>query len=111
MSLPYWRLSNFYLFYFASLGALLPYWGLYLKSEGFSALEIGELMALVMATKIISPNIWGWIADHTGKKMTIIRIGSLVSILCFAGVFWAEGYWEMPTCSQEPQSEPDHWRL
>jgi len=95
MPLPYWRLSNFYLFYFASLGALLPYWGLYLKGEGFSALEIGELMALVMATKIISPNIWGWIADHTGRKMSIIRIGSLLSILCFAGVFWAEGYWAM----------------
>ncbi|MCW8827302.1 MAG: MFS transporter [Gammaproteobacteria bacterium] len=95
MPLPYWRLSNFYLFYFASLGALLPYWGLYLKDEGYSALEIGELMALVMATKIISPNIWGWIADHTGHKMTIIRTGSLFSILCFAGVFWAEGYWVM----------------
>ncbi len=95
MPLPYWRLSNFYLFYFASLGALLPYWGLYLKDEGFSTLEIGELMAIVMATKIISPNIWGWIADHTGKKMTIIRIGSLASILCFFGVFWADGYWSM----------------
>ncbi|MDH3355709.1 MAG: MFS transporter [Chromatiales bacterium] len=95
MALPYWRLSNFYLFYFASLGALLPYWGLYLKDEGFSALEIGELMALVMATKIISPNIWGWIADHTGKKMTVVRVGSLLSILCFVGVFWAKGYWAM----------------
>ena len=29
---PYWRLSGFYLFYFASLGALVPYWSLYLKS-------------------------------------------------------------------------------
>lgn len=95
MPLPYWRLSNFYLFYFASLGALLPYWGLYLKDEGFSALEIGELMALVMATKIISPNIWGWIADHTGRKMAVIRVGSFASILCFSGVFWAEGYWMM----------------
>jgi PPP family 3-phenylpropionic acid transporter len=95
MPLPYWRLSNFYLFYFASVGALLPYWGLYLKGEGFSPLEIGELMAMLMATKIISPNIWGWVADHTGRRMTIIRIGSLSSILCFAGVFWAEGYWQM----------------
>ena len=33
----YWQLSSFYLFYFASLGALVPYWGLYLKSLGFSA--------------------------------------------------------------------------
>ncbi|NNF97645.1 MAG: MFS transporter, partial [Halobacteria archaeon] len=62
--MPYWRLSGFYFFYFASLGALLPYWGLYLKSQGYDITAIGDLMAIIMATKIISPNIWGWIADH-----------------------------------------------
>jgi len=34
----------------ATLGALIPYWSLYLKSLGFSAADIGTLMALVMAT-------------------------------------------------------------
>ena len=43
--MPYWRLSTFYLFFFASLGALLPYWALYLDSLGFSSADIGELMA------------------------------------------------------------------
>ena len=43
--MPYWRLSSFYLFYFAALGALLPYWGPYLKARGFGAAEIGALMA------------------------------------------------------------------
>lgn len=94
-TIPYWRLSGFYLFYFASLGALVPYWGLYLKSEGYSALQIGELMALLMATKIISPNIWGWIADHTGKGMTIVRLGSLLAAIGFCGVFVATGYWSL----------------
>ncbi|MBD3610581.1 MAG: MFS transporter [Gammaproteobacteria bacterium] len=90
--MPYWRLSSYYFFYFASLGALIPYWGLYLKSLDFSAQQIGELMAVVMATKIISPNIWGWIADHTGKRMAIVRLGSLLSILCFAAVFVNQTY-------------------
>ncbi|HRW66654.1 MAG TPA: MFS transporter, partial [Candidatus Competibacter sp.] len=31
----YLRLSGFYLFYFAILGVLLPYWGLYLLALGF----------------------------------------------------------------------------
>lgn len=90
---PYWRLSGFYFFYFASLGSLLPYWGLYLKSLGFEAAAIGSLMAIIMATKIISPNIWGWIADHTGKRMTIVRFGGLLSALMFAGVFLWQDYW------------------
>ena len=89
----YWRLSGFYFFYFASLGALIPYWGLYLKSQGFNAVEIGELVAIIMATKIIAPNIWGWIADHTGRRMRIIRIACLLAALSFCGVFIANGYW------------------
>lgn len=89
---PYWRLSGFYFFYFASLGALIPYWGLYLNSLGFDAAAIGSLMAIIMATKIISPNIWGWIADHTGKRMAIVRFGSLAAAICFVGVFFTQQF-------------------
>ena len=88
----YWRLSGFYFFYFASLGALIPYWSLYLKDIGFSPLEISELMAVIMATKIVSPNIWGWIADHTGKRMAIVRLGSLLAFVFFIGVFFTNQY-------------------
>lgn len=91
--MPYWRLSGFYFFYFASLGVLIPYWGLYLKSLGFTAAAIGTMMAIIMATKIISPNIWGWVADHTGKRMAIVRLGGLLSVIAFAGVFVSQQYW------------------
>jgi PPP family 3-phenylpropionic acid transporter len=91
--MPYWRLSGFYFFYFASLGALVPYWGLYLKSLGFSANDIGIFMAIVIGTKIVSPNIWGWIADHMGKRMLIVRIGCLLAAIAFAGVFISSNYW------------------
>ncbi|MCW9025002.1 MAG: MFS transporter [Gammaproteobacteria bacterium] len=90
--MPYWRLSGFYLFYFASLGALLPYWGLYLQSLDYDATEIGTLMAIIMATKIISPNVWGWVADHTGKRMAIVRFGCLAGMLAFVGVFFSESF-------------------
>jgi len=93
--IPYWRISGFYLFYFASLGVLVPYWTLYLQSLSFDAREIGELMAILMATKFVAPYIWGWIADHTGKGMLVIRIGSILSIITFAGVFIDTGYWWM----------------
>jgi len=91
--MPYWRLSGFYLFYFAALGALLPYWGLYLKSIGFDAKAIGSLFAIIMGTKIVAPNVWGWIADHTGHRMLIIRIASLITVCAFAGVFVYHGFW------------------
>ena len=37
-----------------------------------------------MATKIIAPNIWGWIADHTGKRMRIVQLGCLFATLSFS---------------------------
>ena len=89
----YWRLSGFYLFYFASLGALIPYWSLYLKSLHFSITEIGQLLAILMATKIVAPNIWGWIADRTGQRMAIIRMASLLAAVVFSGVFINHSFW------------------
>lgn len=91
--IPYWRLSGFYLFYFASLGAFLPYWSLYLANLGFDAVAIGQLMALMAFTKVISPNVWGWIADRSGERMRIVRIGSFAAALSFAGVFVGDGLW------------------
>jgi len=93
--MPYWRLSSFYFFYFAALGALVPYWGLYLKQLGFSAIEIGELMAIPMATKFLAPYVWGWIGDHLGQRMAIVRLGSLLTSLIFFAVFWLTGFWEL----------------
>ncbi|MDH5392031.1 MAG: MFS transporter [Gammaproteobacteria bacterium] len=89
---PYWRLSAFYLVYFSALGVLVPYWGLYLQSLGFDARQIGELIAIIMATKIVAPYIWGWIGDHTGKGMWIVRLASVLSFVIFALIFVEQSY-------------------
>ena len=92
MSIPYWRLSGFYFFYFATLGGFLPYWSLYLEHIHFNALEIGELSALMVATKIIAPNLAGWLADHTKKSLRIIRISSFFAAVIFTGFFYKDNY-------------------
>jgi len=90
--LPYWRLSGFYFFYFACLGVLVPYWSLYLKWEGFSASEIGELTAILLASRIIAPNVWGWIADHNNQRMRIVRFASFAATIVFAAIFFNQSY-------------------
>jgi MFS transporter, PPP family, 3-phenylpropionic acid transporter len=89
---PYWRLSSFYFFYFATLGVYLPYWSLYLKDLGFTAEAIGSLAAILIGTKIVAPNLWGWLADHTGRRMTVIRAGSFLACVTFAGVLFTQSY-------------------
>jgi PPP family 3-phenylpropionic acid transporter len=92
-SVPYRRLSSYYFFYFASLGVLVPYWSLYLKSLGFTAQAIGTLIAFIPATKIFAPYLLGGIADHTQKPILIIRVASLLAVITFAGVFVDSSYW------------------
>ncbi len=91
--LPYWRLSGFYVFHFAILGVIIPYWGLLLKGRGFDAQSIGELMAILLLAKIIAPNIWGWLCDHVGHRIWLIRLGALCSLLVFIGLFQVHTFW------------------
>ena len=88
----YSQLSAFYFFFFAALGLFIPYWPLYLKSLEFTAVEIGELMAIVMASKIIAPYLLGWLSDHLQKRLIIIQISLVFTVLAFAGVLTYQSY-------------------
>lgn len=93
--LPYWRLSGFYFLFFLTIGAFMPYWSLYLKSIGMTAEAIGILSAIVVVTKIFSSFIWGWIVDHTGKRIQVIRYTSLLSMLSFSLVLFYQDFWSL----------------
>ncbi|MBY4678702.1 MFS transporter [Marinobacterium arenosum] len=92
-SIPYIRLSGFYFFYFALLGALVPYWALYLKELEFSAESIGLLMAILQASRVVAPNVWGWVADRTGRRVQIVRYGAALTCLLFGAIFWQQSLW------------------
>lgn len=86
------RLSRFYFSYYFFVGAFVPYWGLYLQSEHFSAADIGILMSLFQISRIFAPNFWGWLADHTGKRAQWIRLTAFLGLCGFTAVFWAHNF-------------------
>lgn len=88
----YWRLSAYYFFYFAFLGAFAPYITLYLASLGFSAWEVGVLMSLMQVMRIVAPNLWGWLATRGGGATPIIRAAALLSLGGFAGFFFSHSF-------------------
>ena len=88
----HFRLSRFYFIYYFFVGAFVPYWGLYLKSEQFSPADIGILMSLFQISRIFSPNFWGWLADHTGQRVKWIRLTAFLGLCGFTAVFWAHGF-------------------
>ena len=91
-ALPYWRLSGFYFFYFALLGGTAPFLALYFDHLGFSPARIGELIAIPMLMRCLAPNLWGWLGDHTGQRLLIVRFGALCTLVCFAGIFFSQSY-------------------
>ncbi|HYD33827.1 MAG TPA: MFS transporter, partial [Methylophilaceae bacterium] len=40
-----------------------------------------------------APSLWGWLADHTGKRVHIIQWLAGLSLVSYLGVFWGESYW------------------
>jgi len=94
-AMPYWRLSGFYFLYFAFLGTWVPYWNLYLKSLDYSSRTIGLLSAIMLGTKIISPALWGYLADRSSNRMAVIRGGSLAAACAFAMIVVQQPLWLM----------------
>lgn len=88
----YQRLSSFYFWYFAFIGAFAPYFALYLRSLGYSAAEIGLLLAVNPVARIFGPNIWGWLSDHYRARGLLIRVTAVGSALVFIAVFFNYGF-------------------
>ena len=85
--LPYWRLSTYYFFYFAFVGAFSPYFTLYLQAISLTATEIALLMSLMQLMRILAPNMWGWLVERFGGRVTILRLSALMSLVGFGGFF------------------------
>lgn len=90
--LPYWRLSAYYFFYFAFVGAFSPYFTLYLQALSFSATDIAILMSLMQVMRVLAPNVWGWLAERLGMRLQIVRMSALASLAGFSVFFFTEDF-------------------
>jgi len=88
------KLSTLYFVYFALLGVMAPYLGLYLESQGYSLFEIAQLASLLMMTKVVAPLLWGSIADRYQNSVFLVRLGSFMTMLCYLGFFVAATFWQ-----------------
>jgi PPP family 3-phenylpropionic acid transporter len=89
---PLGRLAAWYFFYFAFVGAFAPYFTLYLQGIGLSAWDIGVLMSVPQVMRLLAPNLWGWLADRTGRRAPIVQLAAFFSTLGFAGFLFTRDY-------------------
>ena len=87
ISSPQGRLAVWYFWYFAFIGAFLPYFGLYLQSIGFSAGRIAILMSLGQFMRLVAPLLWSWLADSSGRRVRIVVTSAAAALASFSVVF------------------------
>jgi PPP family 3-phenylpropionic acid transporter len=86
---------NFALFFFAYygyVGVFSPYASLYFADKNISATQIGILMSMMQVMRIFGPNLWGWVADHTRRRVLVLRLTSIAAVCVFTGMFWGESF-------------------
>lgn len=93
--LPYWRLSAWYFFYFAFIGGFNPYFGLYLKSLGLSAWDIGVLLSLMPLMRLAAPNLWSRFGSTGTARIMVIRLAGALAFAGFVAVSMARGFWTL----------------
>jgi len=82
-AVPAARLSSYYLFYYAALGAFTPYWSLFLTARGMSVTAISVMMGIWYATRIVAPTTWTSIAAASRDPIRWLRIGSVLTLVTF----------------------------
>ena len=86
---------NFALFFFAYygyVGVFSPYASLYFADRGLSATQIGILMSLMQVMRIFGPNVWGWVADQSRRRVLVLRLTSVAAALIFCGMFVGQSF-------------------
>lgn len=85
--------------YFAAIGMFNPYAPLWFKDLGFSTLAIGAIASLQSWTRIIAPYGWGWLGDHRGHRVPLLRGACGLAVLAAAGLLWAHEYSAVALCT------------
>ena len=84
-----------YFTYFGVLGIFVPYFGLFLDGRGLNSADIGLLLAIVTASRIVGPSIWALVAERSGKPLTVMRVGALLAAMGWLSSFADYGFWPL----------------
>ena len=76
--------------YFAHIGFFNPYLPLWLKALGLDLFTISVLTSLQAFTRLFAPYGWGWLSDHTGERVKLLRYSATVALVAACGL-WLQG--------------------
>ena len=90
-----WVIGSQYFLYFGVMGIFLPYFNLYCYHIDFSGFQIGVLSAIRSVALILTPLIWGAMADRFSIRRPIFILCSFVSTAIWAFYLYTTDFWSM----------------
>lgn len=94
-SLRLWVAKLYYLVFFAAIGALAPYFNVYLGSQGLSGSQIGLLGSVPPIIALLANPFWGAIADHWQLHQQVLAVCTLGAGLLTFFFLWTTGFWPL----------------
>jgi PPP family 3-phenylpropionic acid transporter len=90
-----WVIGSQYFLYFGVMGIFLPYFNLYCYHIDFSGFQIGVLSAVRSVALILTPLIWGAMADRFSIRRPIFILCSFISTGIWAFYLYTTDFWPM----------------
>jgi MFS family permease len=79
--------------HFALVGALSPYFGLYLEAWGLGIAQIGVLLAVPQVVRLFAPSLWGAWADRLGARGRMLRVSAMGVLIAMLLMLAARGHY------------------
>ncbi|MGQ0800021.1 MAG: MFS transporter [Pseudomarimonas sp.] len=92
---PYWRISSFYFWYCAALGAFTPFFARWLHELGLEGMAIGTVMAMWYLSRVAAPPAWSALCAGSSHPLRWLQLGCVAMTVCFAGFLLARGFWPL----------------
>ncbi len=86
------RFAAFLFCYYAHAGTFATYASLFFAGEGMTVAQIGVLMSLIQVLRIVGPNVWGYVADHSERRVFVLRLTGVAALTAFSGFFFGSSF-------------------
>jgi len=90
-----WVAKLYYLFFFGALGALAPFFNVYLRERGLSGAEIGVIASIPPLIALAANPFWGSLADRWQIHQQVLALCALTAGLISFTFGWLTGFWVM----------------
>lgn len=90
-----WVAKLYYLVFFAAIGALAPYFNVYLGSQGLSGSQIGLLGSIPPIVALLANPFWGAIADRWQLHQQVLAVCTLGAGLLTFFFLGVTGFWPL----------------